>query len=125
MERVHVLLDGKGKTLSHAYVEVKEPAVAGAVLRGEAQSSGPSGKKERGSVLGRGRRARGVTITRSGQQELMTDVRCIIFFLLWLGTDNHFLNSCSLIGVEDLTVPDLRLPDSKVIESLVLWKEVF
>ena len=79
MERVHVLLDGKGKTLSHAYVEVKEPAVAGAILRGEAQSSGPSGKKERGSVLGRGRRARGVTITRSGQQELMTDVRVIFF----------------------------------------------
>ena len=78
MERVHVLLDGKGKTLSHAYVEVKEPAVAGAILRGEAQSSGPSGKKERGSVLGRGRRARGVTITRSGQQELMTDVRRVV-----------------------------------------------
>jgi hypothetical protein len=79
VERVHVLLDGKGKTLSHAYVEVKEPAVAGAILRGEAQFSGPSGKKERGSVLGRGRRARGVTITRSGQQELMTDVRVIFF----------------------------------------------
>ena len=79
VERVHVLLDGKGKTLSHAYVEVKEPAVAGAILRGEAQSSVASGKKERGSVLGRGRRARGVTITRSGQQELMTDVRVIIF----------------------------------------------
>lgn len=74
MERVHVLLDGKGKTLSHAYVEVQDPGVAGAVLRGEAQSAGPSGKKERGSVLGRGRRARGVTITRSGQQELMSDV---------------------------------------------------
>ena len=79
MERVHVLLDGKGKTLSHAYVEVKDPAIAGAVLRGEAQYAGPSGKKERGSVLGRGKRARGVTITRSGQQELMTDV-CRISF---------------------------------------------
>ena len=79
MERVHVLLDGKGKTLSHAYVEVKDPAIAGAVLRGETQSPGPNGKKERGSVLGRGRRARGVTITRSGQQELMTDVRHHIF----------------------------------------------
>ena len=79
MERVHVLLDGKGKTLSHAYVEVKDPAIAGAVLRGEAQFAGPSGKKERGSVLGRGKRARGVTITRSGQQELMTDVRHISF----------------------------------------------
>ncbi|KAF8804517.1 hypothetical protein BYT27DRAFT_7225225 [Phlegmacium glaucopus] len=74
VERVHVLLDGKGKTLSHAYVEVKDPAIAGAILRGEAQPVGPTGKKERGSVLGRGRRARGVTITRSGQQELMTDL---------------------------------------------------
>ena len=65
--------------MSHAYVEVKDPAVAGAVLRGEAKSPGPSGKTERGSVLGRGRRARGVTITRSGQQELMTDVCRLIF----------------------------------------------
>ncbi len=72
VERVHVLLDPKGKTLSHAYVEVRDAAIAGAVLRGEALSS--TGKKERGSVLGRGRRARGVTITRSGQPELMKDV---------------------------------------------------
>lgn len=78
MERVHVLLDGKGKTLSHAYVEVRDAATAGAILRGEALSS--SGKKERGSVLGRGRRARGVTVTRSGQQELMRDV-CFFFSL--------------------------------------------
>jgi len=72
VERVHVLLDPKGKTLSHAYVEVRDAAIAGAVLRGEALSS--TGRKERGSVLGRGRRARGVTITRSGQPELMRDV---------------------------------------------------
>lgn len=78
VERVHVLLDAKGKTLSHAYVEVRDPATAGAILRGEAQSS--SGMKERGSVLGRGRRARGVTVTRSGQQELMSDVRTIYSF---------------------------------------------
>ncbi|PPQ71950.1 hypothetical protein CVT24_007915 [Panaeolus cyanescens] len=72
VERVHVLLDSKGKTMSHAYVEVKDAPTAGAILRGEASS--PTGKKERGSVLGRGRRARGVTITRSGQQELMSDL---------------------------------------------------
>lgn len=73
MERVHVLLDYKGKTLSHAYVEVKNAVTAGAILRGEALSS--SGEKEiRGSVLGRGKRARGVTITKSGQPELMRDV---------------------------------------------------
>jgi len=74
VSRVHVLLDPKGKTLSHAYVEVGDASVAGAILRGEAYSI--SGKKERGSVLGRGRRARGVTVTRSSQQELMRDV-CI------------------------------------------------
>lgn len=73
MERVHVLLDYKGKTLSHAYVEVKNAVIAGAILRGEALSS--SGEKEiRGSVLGRGKRARGVTVTKSGQPELMRDV---------------------------------------------------
>lgn len=73
VERVYVLLDNKGKTLSHAYVEVKDPAVAGAILRGE--TSRHSG---RGSVLGRGKRARGVTITRSTQEELMTNV-CSLF----------------------------------------------
>lgn len=78
VERVHVLLDSKGKTMSHAYVEVKDAATAGAILRGEAST--PSGKKERGSVLGRGRRARGVTITRSGQQELMSDVSFLLPF---------------------------------------------
>ncbi|KAF8880452.1 hypothetical protein CPB84DRAFT_1851837 [Gymnopilus junonius] len=51
-----------------------DAAIAGAILRGETLASNASGKKERGSVLGRGRRARGVTVTRSGQQELMSDV---------------------------------------------------
>ena len=78
VERAHVLLDGKGKTLSHAYVEVKDSATAGAILRREAVSSSSSGRKERGSVLGIGKRARGVTVTRSGQQELMSDV-CLSF----------------------------------------------
>ena len=73
VERVHVLLDPKGKTLSHAYVEVKTAAIAGAILRGEAIGANGN-KKERGSVLGKGRRARGVTVTRSGQEELMADV---------------------------------------------------
>ncbi|KAF8156892.1 hypothetical protein B0H34DRAFT_477464 [Crassisporium funariophilum] len=93
VERVHVLLDGKGKTLSHAYVEVKNAPTAGAILRGEAQSTGFSGKKERSSVLGRGRRARGVTVTRSGQQELMSDL-----FPHWRGS----FDGCrpSLAGLE-------------------------
>jgi hypothetical protein len=61
---VHVLLDCKGKTLSHAFVEVANEEVAKAVLR-TAQNS----------VLGKGKRARGVTVTRSGQEELMQAVR--------------------------------------------------
>jgi hypothetical protein len=77
VERVHVLLDPKGKTLSHAYVEVKDPSIAGAILRGEAQVSpgNPIRKKERSNLLGQGRRARGVTVTKSGQEELMAAVR--------------------------------------------------
>jgi site-specific recombinase XerC len=61
--RVHVLLDRKGKTLSHAYVELANEEIAKAALRG-AQNS----------VLGKGKRARGVTVTRSTQEELMRAV---------------------------------------------------
>jgi hypothetical protein len=60
VQRVHVLLDRKGKTLSHAYVEVPDEEAARASLR-TAQNS----------VLGKGKRARGVTVTRSSQEELM------------------------------------------------------
>lgn len=60
MKRVHVLLDRKGKTLSHAYVEMPDEDAARASLR-TAQNS----------VLGKGKRARGVTVTRSSQEELM------------------------------------------------------
>ncbi|KAK2463821.1 hypothetical protein APHAL10511_004126 [Amanita phalloides] len=85
VKRVHVLLDAKGKTLSHAYVEVEDSNIAGAILRGEAHVSSASRarfiKKERSSVLGRGRRARGVTVTKSGQEELMADL-----FPHWRGT---------------------------------------
>ncbi|KAH7909874.1 hypothetical protein BJ138DRAFT_1102315 [Hygrophoropsis aurantiaca] len=58
--RVHVLLDPRGKTLSHAFVELATEEHARAALRGV-----------QNSVLGKGRRARGVTVTRSGQEELM------------------------------------------------------
>ncbi|KIY70826.1 hypothetical protein CYLTODRAFT_451322 [Cylindrobasidium torrendii FP15055 ss-10] len=68
----HVLLDKKGKTLSHAFVEVLSESIAASILRGEIQGSPNSGKKMRGSVLGKGKRARGVTVTRSSQEELMT-----------------------------------------------------
>ncbi|KAI0938770.1 hypothetical protein AcV5_000379 [Taiwanofungus camphoratus] len=60
VERVHVLLDRKGKTLSHAYAEMASADAAKAALRGS-----------QNAVLGRGKRARGVTVTRSGQEELM------------------------------------------------------
>ncbi|KAF8067678.1 hypothetical protein FPV67DRAFT_1149641 [Lyophyllum atratum] len=82
LERVHVLLDRRGKTMSHAYVEVADVAVAGKILRGEAQGERRGGKpRDRGSVLGKGRRARGVTVTRSGQEELMADVRFSLRFV--------------------------------------------
>ncbi|TFK20383.1 hypothetical protein FA15DRAFT_659135 [Coprinopsis marcescibilis] len=74
VERVHVLLDNKGKTMSHAYVEVKDSSVAGAILRGESAKPNAAGRKERGSVLGKGKRARGVTVTRSSQEELMSNL---------------------------------------------------
>ena len=80
---MHVLLDPKGKTLSHAYVEVKDSTVAGAILRGETASPNAAGRRERGSVLGKGKRARGVTITRSSESELMANV---CSFLLYIST---------------------------------------
>ncbi|TFK39266.1 hypothetical protein BDQ12DRAFT_629803 [Crucibulum laeve] len=91
--RVHVLLDPKGKTMSHAYVEVADSVTAGAILRGEGLGMNKAGKpKMRGSVLGKGRRARGVTVTRSGQEELMKDL-----FPSWRG---RFAGSCpSLSGL--------------------------
>ncbi|KAG7446812.1 uncharacterized protein BT62DRAFT_1075568 [Guyanagaster necrorhizus] len=80
VERVHVLLDRKGKTMSHAFVEVQSEEIAAAILRGETSpssrvrgdmSSRVGAGRGRGSVLGKGRRARGVTVTRSSQEELM------------------------------------------------------
>ncbi|KAF9226306.1 hypothetical protein BS17DRAFT_765324 [Gyrodon lividus] len=58
--RVHVLLDQRAKTLSHAYVELATEEIARAALR-----------SVQNSVLGKGKRARGVTVTRSSQEELM------------------------------------------------------
>ena len=65
---MHVLLDSKGKTLSHAFVEVADENIAKTLLR-----------TTQNSVLGKGKRARGVTVTMSGQAELMRAVsRCIL-----------------------------------------------
>ncbi|KAI0826538.1 hypothetical protein BC628DRAFT_1373054 [Trametes gibbosa] len=60
VERVHVLLDRKGKTMSHAFAEMADEDAARAALR-----------CSQNSVLGKGKRARGVTVTRSSQEELM------------------------------------------------------
>ncbi|KAI0088830.1 hypothetical protein BDY19DRAFT_149916 [Irpex rosettiformis] len=70
VERVHVLLDRKGKTLSHAFVEMASPDAAKAALR-----------TSQNSVLGKGKRARGVTVTRSNQEELMRSL-----FPSWQGS---------------------------------------
>lgn len=88
LARAHVLLDRKGKTLSHAFVEIKGEEWARAVLRGDYSSGGGSTSSRPGStrptsgrtgtvgggsgVLGEGRRKRGVTITRGSMGELMT-----------------------------------------------------
>ncbi|KIM85757.1 hypothetical protein PILCRDRAFT_816965 [Piloderma croceum F 1598] len=72
----HVLLDRRGKTLSHAFVEFNDEEAARAALRGA----------QKNSVLGKGgKRARGVTVTRSDQRELMYSL-----FPSWKGTfDKH------------------------------------
>jgi len=83
--------------MSHAYVEVGDATVAGRILRGEvggidggANDEGNEGgrkvgkPRERGSVLGKGRRARGVTVTRSGQEELVSDVGVFFLWVLFL-----------------------------------------
>lgn len=67
---VHVLLDRRGKTLSHAFVEFADEGEARRGLRGA----------QRNAVLGKGRRARGVTVTRSGQEELMRSVSSFPLF---------------------------------------------
>lgn len=60
--RAHVLLDPKGKTLSHAYVEV-------------AASDAPAAlRSTQNKPLGRDKRRRAVTVTMSSQSELMRAV---------------------------------------------------
>ena len=61
--RAHVLLDRKGKTLSHVFIEMANEDAAKVALR-----------TTQNSVLGQGKRARGVTVTRSNQEELMKAV---------------------------------------------------
>ncbi|KAI0635245.1 hypothetical protein C8Q77DRAFT_1054363 [Trametes polyzona] len=86
VERVHVLLDRKGKTLSHAFAEMVDEDAARAALR-----------CSQNSVLGKGKRARGVTVTRSSQEELMRAL-----FPSWQG--NFDGSRPSLAGLSNETV---------------------
>ena len=59
----HVLLDVKGKTLSHAFVQLSQEDARIAL------------RSSQNAILGAGRRARAVTVTLSSQEELMIAVR--------------------------------------------------
>ncbi|KAJ7275074.1 hypothetical protein C8J57DRAFT_1127890 [Mycena rebaudengoi] len=87
--RAHVLLDRLGKTLSHAFVELPTEDAARAVLRGEHRAA---------PVLGSGRRARAVTLTRSSQPALMAAL-----FPSWAGAFDG--PSPSLAGVSTPFLP--------------------
>ncbi|KAE9386101.1 hypothetical protein BT96DRAFT_555150 [Gymnopus androsaceus JB14] len=73
--------------MSHAFVDKK---MAGKVPRGEVESTGLC----RGSVLGNGKWARGVTVTRGSQGELMAAL-----FPSWLGCFDG--SRPSLAGVDN------------------------
>ncbi|KAF7350483.1 RING-type domain-containing protein [Mycena venus] len=88
--RAHVLLDPVGKTLSHAFVELPTEALARSVLRGEHRAA---------PVLGTGRRARAVTLTRSSQPALMGAI-----FPNWAGAFDGE-GAPSLIGVSTPSLP--------------------
>ncbi|KAJ7442769.1 hypothetical protein FB451DRAFT_1376876 [Mycena latifolia] len=87
--RAHVLLDRLGKTLSHAFVELPSEAAARAVLRGEHRAA---------PILGTGRRARAVTLTRSSQPALMAAL-----FPSWAGAFDG--PAPSLAGVTGPSLP--------------------
>jgi site-specific recombinase XerC len=89
--RAHVLLDRKGKTLSHVFVEMANEDAAKVALR-----------TTQNSVLGQGKRARGVTVTRSSQEELMKSVSPLP--LSDRSTDSRCF-SCSHLGKANSTVP--------------------
>ncbi|KAJ7151103.1 hypothetical protein C8R46DRAFT_1007885 [Mycena filopes] len=87
--RAHVLLDRLGKTQSHAFVELPNEVVARSVLRGEHRAA---------PVLGSGRRARAVTLTRSSQPALMSAL-----FPSWAGAFDG--PAPSLAGVAGPSLP--------------------
>ena len=89
--RAHVLLDRKGKTLSHVFVEMANEDAAKVALR-----------TTQNSVLGQGKRARGVTVTRSSQEELMKSVSLLPLFSRSAGS---YCLSCSHLGRASSTDP--------------------
>ena len=92
--RAHVLLDRKGKTLSHVFVEMVNEDAAKVALR-----------TTQNSVLGQGKRARGVTVTRSSQEELM---KAVSLLPLFSRTTSSRHPSCSHPGRANLTDPAPR-----------------
>ncbi|KAJ7207128.1 hypothetical protein GGX14DRAFT_636383 [Mycena pura] len=86
--RAYVLLDRLGKTLSHAFVELPSEAMARSVLRGENRAA---------PVLGTGRRARAVTLTRSSQPALMAAI-----FPCWAGAFDGPAPSLAGVAVPSL-----------------------
>ena len=61
----HVLIERKtGKTLSHAFIEATPQDVRAAL------------RDRQNAILGKGKRARAVTVTMSTQEELMKEVCC-------------------------------------------------
>ncbi|KAI0646377.1 hypothetical protein C8Q79DRAFT_962291 [Trametes meyenii] len=86
VERVHVLLDRKGKTMSHAFAEMVDEGAAKSALR-----------SSQNSVLGKGKRARGVTVTRSSQEELMRAL-----FPSWQGNFDGSRPSLAGLGNENV-----------------------
>jgi len=102
--RAHVLLDRKGKTLSHVFVEMANEDAAKVALR-----------TTQNSVLGQGKRARGVTVTRSSQEELMKAVSSLPFFN---GTASSRSFSCSHPGRASSMDPAPLWPVSLMRPSL-------
>ena len=106
--RAHVLLDRKGKTLSHVFVEMINEDAAKVALR-----------TTQNSVLGQGKRARGVTVTRSSQEELMKAVSLIPTANKTTGSRSL---SCSHLGRGSSMDPALLWPVSPTRPSSQLCK---
>ena len=65
-----------GRTLSYAYIEVS-PELSKGILRAR-----------QNSILGKGKRARAVTVTHSSQMDLMREVCYMLLLYLYASTHN-------------------------------------